>query len=344
MVKKILEAFHHSITILSFVLFLMVILEVFNQKSRGYILNNISRNKYVELLISIVLGLIPGNFGSFMAVSLYSHGAMSFGALVANIIAAFGDELLVFIYYSVKESFFLILIIAAIAFVVGFIVNKFYKPFTYYEETDSFEVENMIESSKVTMFSIFNIKYETKSKLIVLISFLLLFLFSVMDSVHNHSSTSTSSFNWKSFFLIIIGVVALYILLASSSKFFNDVFLKQIVKPKIIMLFILVFIVMLFIALIPDTVIKGYVHSNYIIVLVISIILGVLPISGTSVIFILMYINGNIPIGILLANCIVNDSLGSFPLLSESKEDFIKIKIICVLVAIVVGFACWFIK
>ena len=43
-------------------------------------------------MLGAFLGVIPGCLGAFAAVSLYSHRNLSFGALVAAMIATSGDE------------------------------------------------------------------------------------------------------------------------------------------------------------------------------------------------------------------------------------------------------------
>ena len=54
-------------------------------------------------------------------------------------------------------------------------------------------------------------------------------------------------------------------------------------------------------------------------------------------IFIFLFLNGMIPFSILLANSIVQEGHGGLPLLAESPSYFIKIKIIKILIAILIG-------
>ena len=47
------------------------------------------------------------------------------------------------------------------------------------------------------------------------------------------------------------------------------------------------------------------------------------------------------PLGALLANCIVQDGHGAIPLFAESKKDFFIVKGIKVILALIVGVAAW---
>lgn len=81
--------------------------------------------------------------------------------------------------------------------------------------------------------------------------------------------------------------------------------------------------------------------SVYIFCMTAAIIIGLIPESGPHVVFIMLYCNGVMPLGALVANCIVQDGHGAIPLFAESKKDFFVVKGVKVVLAVIVGVIFW---
>ena len=79
------------------------------------------------------------------------------------------------------------------------------------------------------------------------------------------------------------------------------------------------------------------VENNTWIIFIIAILVGIIPESGPHLVFVTMFSQGLLPFSILFANSIVQDGHGMLPLLAESRKDFIKVKLINMLAAFVVG-------
>ena len=88
----ILEALRSAILISGLVVVMMMLIESFNVESRGRIFMGLRKSGFAQVLVSALLGSIPGCVGGFAAVSLYTHRMLSFGALLAMMIATAGDE------------------------------------------------------------------------------------------------------------------------------------------------------------------------------------------------------------------------------------------------------------
>jgi hypothetical protein len=83
--------------------------------------------------------------------------------------------------------------------------------------------------------------------------------------------------------------------------------------------------------------VNNLVQDNTYIILLIAIVIGIIPESGPHLIFVTLFSQNLIPFSILLTNSIVQDGHGMLPLLAESRKDFIKVKVINMLVGLVVG-------
>jgi hypothetical protein len=130
-----------TLMITSFVIIMMLLIEFVNVLTRGRLIKKLSKNIYVQVITGTLLGLIPGCMGSFTAVSLYTHRLLSFGALVATMIATSGDEAYFMLAWIPKQALLIFAIISVLALVVGFITDKIFKNKNFAEKHEySFEI------------------------------------------------------------------------------------------------------------------------------------------------------------------------------------------------------------
>ncbi len=72
-------------------------------------------------------------------------------------------------------------------------------------------------------------------------------------------------------------------------------------------------------------------------ILIVAVLVGIIPESGPHLVFVTMYLEGAIPLSILIASSIVQDGHGMLPMLAVSKKSFVLIKLINVVVGLTVG-------
>lgn len=127
MTTLILEALKNSILITGLVMVMMMLIEYVNIKSHGKSFKNLKASPLRQVLVGASLGAIPGCFGGFAVVSLYTHKLLNFGALVAMMIASSGDEAFIMLAMIPEKAAIIIPSLFAIAIISGIIVNKFFK-------------------------------------------------------------------------------------------------------------------------------------------------------------------------------------------------------------------------
>ena len=115
--------------ITSLVLVMMLLIEYFNVVSQGNWGKNLFQSKVKQVIVSALLGLVPGCIGGFAVVSMFTHNLVNFGALVANMIASSGDESFVMFSMFPKTALLLNVVIFVIAIVAGLVVNLFVTSF-----------------------------------------------------------------------------------------------------------------------------------------------------------------------------------------------------------------------
>lgn len=73
------------------------------------------------------------------------------------------------------------------------------------------------------------------------------------------------------------------------------------------------------------------------IMLLLAAMIGIIPVSGPHLIFVVLYTQGAIPFAILASNSISQNGHAGLPLLTTSKRDFLYVKAITLILAIAIG-------
>ena len=105
---------------------MMMMIESLNIESKGMFFKGLRKTKTGQVIIGALLGSIPGCMGGFATVSLYTHRMLSFGSLVAMMVASSGDESFIMLAMIPEQALILFAILFVLAIVVGIIVDKIY--------------------------------------------------------------------------------------------------------------------------------------------------------------------------------------------------------------------------
>lgn len=124
-----LDALIHTLEITAFVLIAsLVINTVVHYLGIEALQNVFTSNKFVQVLIASVVGLIPNCVASVFLVDLFMAGALSFGALLAGLTTGAGVGLLVLFKSNPKKwksNLLILLIMYSLGILLGFVVNIF---------------------------------------------------------------------------------------------------------------------------------------------------------------------------------------------------------------------------
>lgn len=124
----LLDSLRTSVLVCGLVIVMMMLIELVNVDSKGGLFSGLKTSKFGQVLLSSILGIIPGCMGGFASVSLYTHGIISFGALVAMMIVSSGDEAFVMLAMFPDKSLWIFALLFAIAVAVGLAVDILYHP------------------------------------------------------------------------------------------------------------------------------------------------------------------------------------------------------------------------
>lgn len=123
----LLDALKNSILITGLVMIMMLLIEYINIHSHGATFKKLKKSPVKQVILAALLGLIPGCVGGFAVVSLYTHNLLSFGSLVAMMIASSGDEAFLIMAMIPKTAILLFVLLFVIGIVAGIVVDKVYK-------------------------------------------------------------------------------------------------------------------------------------------------------------------------------------------------------------------------
>jgi hypothetical protein len=332
----ILDVLKHAILITSFIFVMMLLIEYINVQTHGSWQNKLKKTKFGQYALGVFLGAIPGCLGAFTVVSLYSHGVVSFGALVATMIATSGDESYVMLSLFPLKAILLIATISTIGFLVGYLTDKFYKnqekliekivhPLQLHEEElgDQHPKGYILKQLK-------KITIERVLLLSILSLFLTLILLGTIEPYE---------WNWVRITLLAGTLFALFVVITVPDHFLEKHLWEHVLKRHLLRIFLWTFGALLVIHILGNYIdVEVWIQTNMYIVLIIAVLLGIIPESGPHLVFVTLFASGTIPFGILLASSISQDGHGALPLLAVSNRAFITLKVINIIAAFAVGF------
>jgi len=338
-----IDILKETLTITIFVMVMMMIIEYINIKSQGVWTSFLKNSTWFQIILSALLGIIPGCLGGFIVVSLYTHRFIRLGALLAALIATFGDEAYILFSLDPVPALFLGIILFFIAIVFGFIIDLFFKQetlkkniepnFVIHKEENKIIEANFLKKLK-------NISFTRTLLIFGIIVYLIAILTGSLGHTHNghHEITDIFFGRWLNYTYLFISIVALIIILLVNDHFLEEHLWGHVIKHHFIKIFLWTFSAIFVIHLALGYFdLSNWITDNMLIILLVALAIGIIPVSGPHLIFITLFVNGTIPLSILLANSIVQDGHASLPLFAESKKSFVLIKSIKIIIGLAVG-------
>jgi len=331
----VLSSLKQSLMITGFIFVMMLVIEYVNVQTRGIWRDVLKRGRLMQYFIAALLGAIPGCLGAFTAVTLFSHGIISFGALVATMIATSGDEAFVMLAMFPGKAILIIALTFIIGIISGLLTDKFIKIPAGQGWRRGKDLPLHHDDSCIC-FPKGEIKrqlYQSSMERVLLIVIIL-----ILSAVIFTGKIGPGEWNWVRITLLISMLVSLFIVVTVPEHFLKEHLWNHIVKVHIPKIFLWTFGTLLIIGILMQYInVADWIADNLIITLLIAVLVGIIPESGPHLVFVTLFFNGTLPFGVLLASSIVQDGHGMLPLLAESKRSFILIKLINVFVGLVVG-------
>lgn len=357
-IHTIMHLLSQTVMITFLVIMMMILIEYLHVKTNGKLEVLMGRKKSFQIVFAAFLGLIPGCIGGFAVVSLFTHRIVGFGALLAALIASFGDEAFFLFSFRPLEALILSGILFVIAIVFGLLVDRI----PYFSKKQNINLNHFQiheENCLKHTHSNTDKKDKTSWKRWIILGAVAAFIVAVFTEVIGHAhldffhvenltnhlvpAQDASSFGLSTEQIIFLSIsLCVFILILFVNKHFVvEHVWNHVIKKHFLKIFIWSFVVLFFIDIIRDYILlPASLTENslgQILLLVMAILIGLIPQSGPHLLFIFLFLDGIIPFGILLANSIVQEGHAGLPLIAESPKHFIWIKAIKIIIAFVIG-------
>ncbi|OQX92186.1 MAG: hypothetical protein B6D58_04320 [candidate division Zixibacteria bacterium 4484_95] len=330
-----LGIFNTALLITGFVFMMMLVIEYLNVLTRGAWQRGLSKHKWAQYIIAVLLAGSPGCLGAFAVVAMYSHGVVTIGAIVAAMIATSGDEAFVMFAVFPGKAFVLTGVLIGIGLVTGWLVDVFVGK----RVADKLKACKKLEIHELETCECF-----PKDKIVkqwqqlslargVLTGVLLLFVLGIVTG-----SVGPQTWDWKKITIVISSLVGLFIVVTVSEHFLQEHLWKHLALKHLHSIFLWTFGALLVTHLISNYLhLENVIQANLLLVVIVACLIGIIPESGPHMIFVTLFSQGLIPFSVLLASSIVQDGHGMLPLLAHSRRVFIFVKAVNLAIGLTIG-------
>ncbi|MBR4809395.1 MAG: arsenic efflux protein [Bacteroidales bacterium] len=346
----LLEAFRAAVLITGLVVIMMMLIESLNIGSGGRFFRRLQGSRLGQIVVSALLGWIPGCMGGFASISLFSHGMISFGALVAMMIATAGDEAFVMLTLFPGKALLISAVTLAVGIVAGVLIDYAaprlgIKPYALkacgelhlHEEDAPRRHDHDHKPGRSFSWKRAVLFVGTA----VFIAALALGLLGDAEEDAGHGLGLLSE-RWMYMVFAGLSVVLLAVAVFGSDHFVEEHLWHHVVARHVPGIFAWTFGVLVLLGFITQVIdISSWISANVPLMILLATLIGIIPESGPHLVFVTLFASGVIPAPVLLASCISQDGHASLPLLAESKGAFLRAKAVNCVAALVVGFASW---
>lgn len=353
MVEIFTDVLRNTLMITCFVIVIMLFIELTNVLTQGRWTRWLGKYPSLQVVMAAFLGLIPGCFGGFAVVGMWTHGVVSFGALLAAMISSVGDEAFVMLVQMPEKALMLFGILFVIALVVGLLVDKLGWKVVHPRNMEQHLVVHKHEHTGKQRFTQSlkeNFRNPSFTR-ILLITGLGLFIlgmstgfFGHEDGAAHEASTGNLTFPideaWFNSIFLIMAILMMVTFFFVDDHFLEEHLWKHIIRQHVPKIFLWTFGALTLIHFLMHSVeMTDWVAHNQMWVLLLAVLIGFIPESGPHLVFISLFLSGQIPFSILLANSITQDGHSTLPLLAESKRGFLSVKVINGILGLLAGTA-----
>jgi hypothetical protein len=326
------DALGQALKVTAFVAAMMVAVEYLNVLTQGTWARTLAHSPYRQYLLAVVLGATPGCLGAFAVVALYTHRMVSFGALVATMIATSGDEAFVMLTLFPRTALAMMVALAVIGAAVGVVTDRLLPSATAHAE-HAFELHGGDECLCFPGAAILDqLREPTLARGSLALAVVLLLTGLLSQSLLAPPSA------WARGALLALGLFTLFVVLTVPDHFLEEHLWRHVVLQHVPRILVWTAGALLVTQLLVHAWPKAATaEATHWIALGAASLIGAVPESGPHLLFVTLFDEGIVPLSVLVASSIAQDGHGMLPLLAHSRSDFLKVKGVNVLVGLVVG-------
>jgi hypothetical protein len=325
----------HALVVTGFVSVMMLVIEYVNVLTSGWWQERLTRHLWGQYLLAAVLGATPGCLGAFAVVAMYSHGAVTVGAVVTAMIATSGDEAFVMLAVIPKQA----LVVTGILFVLG-IVSGALTDLVYRKRAtcqgptcDGFQAHEEEHCQCFPRGHILRQWRECSAARGILAAGLALFVGALATG-----QMGPAEWNWLRVTLLLVSGIALFIVTTVPDHFLEEHLWRHVALQHVPKIFLWTLGALIAMYVLTEQLQFGEtIREGKWLVLLAACLVGLIPESGPHLVFVTLYAQGSVPLSVLLASSIVQDGHGMLPVLAHSRRAFLGIKLVNLVVGMLIG-------
>lgn len=350
----IIDAVCDGISITGMVIVLMMLIEFLNRGTQGRAFNVLGKSRWGQVVLGAGMGLIPGCFGGFAVVSMYSHRVIGFGALVAMMIASSGDEAFFMLAMIPKQALIVSGIIFVLAIIAGLAVDVIFKKKSGRSDTCGGEFvlhEEDLHHHHDTDYDYDNdhshrvARWGTAGVLLLFMAYFIYAFITNGEAEEIEGEGLNLDFIEERWLNLVFALVSVGIAIEAfflPMHVVEEHLWNHVIRKHLLSIFLWTVGTILVIQLgLYYFDIATWTSENTLWMIVLAALIGLIPESGPHLIFVTLFAGGSVPFSVLLASCISQDGHAGLPLLAEDKRGFFSAKLINAVIAFVVGVAAY---
>jgi len=335
----VVEVFEHTVVITAFVFVMMLAVEYLNVVTAGTWQRHLQAEGWRQHVVAGCLGATPGCLGAFTTVVLYEHGIVAGSAVVTTMIATSGDAIFVMMAMIPRTALLLTGILLALGMIIGLAIDRFGGSKLVEIEPTCVQLE-LHEEETLGWSPGIEVLAEWRQCSLqrgVLVGGVTLFILALATG-----RAGAEMETWLKSTMIVAALLGLYIVATVPEHFLEEHLWSHVAKKHLPAIFLWTLGALFLVEFVAaHTAVEQWAHRSMLIMLIAACLVGIIPDSGPHLVFVTMFAQGMIPFSVLLANSIVQDGHGMLPLLACSRRDFVKVKVVNLLVGFVVGLAVY---
>lgn len=341
------EVLCNGISITGMVIVLMMLIEFLNRGTHGSAFRVLGQSRLGQVVLGAGLGLVPGCFGGFAVVSMYSHKVIGFGALVAMMIATSGDEAFFMLAMIPKEALIVSAIIFILAIISGLLVDYLFKGEGRRNSSCGVEMvwhdddHTHDDDRDMGYKGLCGARFGTVAVLLLFMGYFLYTFFANGASGAAEAGRLNLDFVNERWLNMAFAVASLGIAIAA---FFmpvgivRDNLWNHVIRKHLLPIFLwtagTLFVIQIGLHYFD---IATWTSANTLWMIVLAALVGMIPESGPHLIFVSLFATGSVPFSVLLTSCISQDGHAGLPLLAEDRRGFVIAKLTNAAIALAAG-------
>ncbi len=325
-----------SLLITGFVAGMMLLIEYLNVLTSGKWRAWLARGGMRQHVLAALLGATPGCLGAFTAVTLYSHGVISFGAVVAGMVASSGDEAFVMLALIPQTAVALMALLAAFAVFIGLAVDFIAARWgAGWPKCEALVLHTEEEFGWPSAEAVRAQWAEVSAARGILATALVAYAGAVAAG-----RAGPPDWTWVRVSILAVSVAALAVTAIAPDHFLEEHLWRHVARKHAPRVFLWTLA-----ALALTGPVARHLHLESIgpesrwLMLATACLIGLIPESGPHLIFVTLYAQHSIPFSVLLASSVVQDGHGMLPMLAHSRKAFVAVKAINLVAGLAIGAA-----